>query len=68
MSLALPGEWARGFAVETTSSARRLLKSLLSWLFSWEIYLILLAGAAALTGLWLYEDSWVRAGQSVPLS
>jgi Fe-S-cluster-containing dehydrogenase component len=26
------------------------------------------AGAAALVGLWLYEDAWVRAGQSVPLS
>jgi hypothetical protein len=22
----------------------------------------------ALAGLWLYEDAWVRAGQSVPLS
>jgi Fe-S-cluster-containing dehydrogenase component/formate-dependent nitrite reductase membrane component NrfD len=26
------------------------------------------AGACALVGLWLYEDAWVRAGQSVPLS
>jgi Fe-S-cluster-containing dehydrogenase component/formate-dependent nitrite reductase membrane component NrfD len=25
-------------------------------------------GASALVGLWLYEDAWVRAGQSVPLS
>jgi len=25
-------------------------------------------GALALAGLWLYEDAWVRAGQSVPLS
>ncbi|HLH64375.1 MAG TPA: 4Fe-4S dicluster domain-containing protein [Solirubrobacteraceae bacterium] len=25
-------------------------------------------GLAALVGLWLYEDAWVRAGQSVPLS
>ena len=25
-------------------------------------------GACALAGLWLYEDAWVRAGQSVPLS
>jgi Fe-S-cluster-containing dehydrogenase component/formate-dependent nitrite reductase membrane component NrfD len=25
-------------------------------------------GALALLGLWLYEDAWVRAGQSVPLS
>jgi Fe-S-cluster-containing dehydrogenase component/formate-dependent nitrite reductase membrane component NrfD len=27
-----------------------------------------LAGIAALVGLWLYEDAWVRAGQSTPLS
>ena len=27
-----------------------------------------LAGLLALIGLWLYEDAWVRAGQSVPLS
>ncbi|MEA2346673.1 MAG: hypothetical protein QOG62_460 [Thermoleophilaceae bacterium] len=26
------------------------------------------AGIAALAGLWFYEDAWVRAGQSVPLS
>lgn len=26
------------------------------------------AGVLALVGLWLYEDAWVRAGQSVPLS
>jgi formate-dependent nitrite reductase membrane component NrfD len=26
------------------------------------------AGASALVGLWFYEDAWVRAGQSVPLS
>jgi Fe-S-cluster-containing dehydrogenase component/formate-dependent nitrite reductase membrane component NrfD len=26
------------------------------------------AGVCALVGLWLYEDAWVRAGQSVPLS
>jgi formate-dependent nitrite reductase membrane component NrfD len=25
-------------------------------------------GALALIGLWFYEDAWVRAGQSVPLS
>lgn len=30
--------------------------------------LIAAAGACALVGLWLYEDAWVRAGQSVPLS
>jgi formate-dependent nitrite reductase membrane component NrfD len=30
--------------------------------------LLAAAGALALIGLWLYEDAWVRAGQSVPLS
>jgi Fe-S-cluster-containing dehydrogenase component/formate-dependent nitrite reductase membrane component NrfD len=30
--------------------------------------LLALAGACALIGLWFYEDAWVRAGQSVPLS
>lgn len=30
--------------------------------------LLALGGASALIGLWLYEDAWVRAGQSVPLS
>lgn len=27
-----------------------------------------IGGLCALVGLWLYEDAWVRAGQSVPLS
>jgi len=27
-----------------------------------------LAAVLALAGLWLWEDLWVRAGQSVPLS
>ena len=26
------------------------------------------AAVLALAGLWLYEDLWVKAGQSVPLS
>ena len=30
--------------------------------------LLALGGLLALIGLWLYEDAWVRAGQSVPLS
>jgi formate-dependent nitrite reductase membrane component NrfD len=30
--------------------------------------LLAVAGALALAGLWCYEDAWVRAGQSVPLS
>ncbi len=27
-----------------------------------------LAGVAAIVGMWSYEDSYIRAGQSVPLS
>ena len=27
-----------------------------------------LAGLAAVAGMWFYEDAFVRAGQSVPLS
>jgi Fe-S-cluster-containing dehydrogenase component/formate-dependent nitrite reductase membrane component NrfD len=30
--------------------------------------LLAIGGVFALVGLWLYEDAWVRAGQSVPLS
>ncbi len=30
--------------------------------------LLAAGGAFALVGLWFYEDAWVRAGQSVPLS
>jgi len=30
--------------------------------------LLALGGLLALVGLWFYEDAWVRAGQSVPLS
>jgi Fe-S-cluster-containing dehydrogenase component/formate-dependent nitrite reductase membrane component NrfD len=30
--------------------------------------LLAAAGACGLAGLWFYEDAWVRAGQSVPLS
>jgi Fe-S-cluster-containing dehydrogenase component/formate-dependent nitrite reductase membrane component NrfD len=30
--------------------------------------LLAAAGLAALAGQWIYEDAWVRAGQSVPLS
>jgi Fe-S-cluster-containing dehydrogenase component/formate-dependent nitrite reductase membrane component NrfD len=30
--------------------------------------LLAAGGALALAGLWFYEDAWVRAGQSVPLS
>ena len=32
------------------------------------IVVLAVGGAVALVGLWLYEDAWVRAGQSVPLS
>jgi len=30
--------------------------------------ILALTGVVSLVGLWLYEDAWVRAGQSVPLS
>jgi formate-dependent nitrite reductase membrane component NrfD len=30
--------------------------------------LLAIAGLLAMVGLWFYEDAWVRAGQSVPLS
>jgi hypothetical protein len=30
--------------------------------------LVTLAGVLALVGLWIYEDVWIKAGQSVPLS
>jgi len=29
---------------------------------------LLLASVLALAGLWLWEDLWVKAGQSIPLS
>jgi formate-dependent nitrite reductase membrane component NrfD len=32
------------------------------------LLILALGGLAGLIGLWLYEDAWVRAGQSVPLS
>jgi Fe-S-cluster-containing dehydrogenase component/formate-dependent nitrite reductase membrane component NrfD len=32
------------------------------------VALLVIAALIALVGLWLYEDAWVRAGQSVPLS
>ena len=28
----------------------------------------ILAAALALIGLWIYEDLWIKAGQSIPLS
>ena len=31
-------------------------------------YSAALGGALALIGLWIYEDLWIKAGQSVPLS
>jgi Ni/Fe-hydrogenase subunit HybB-like protein len=36
---------------------------------AWEVAALNVAGALlALGGLWLWEDLWVRAGQSIPLS
>jgi uncharacterized membrane protein len=28
----------------------------------------LIAALLALVGLWIYEDIWIKAGQSIPLS
>jgi formate-dependent nitrite reductase membrane component NrfD len=39
-----------------------------AFLATGAIGLLAAGGVAALTGLWFYEDAWVRAGQSVPLS
>lgn len=39
-----------------------------AFLATGELGLLAAAGACALAGLWFYEDAWVRAGQSVPLS
>jgi Fe-S-cluster-containing dehydrogenase component/formate-dependent nitrite reductase membrane component NrfD len=38
------------------------------FLLTGALPVLALAGLVALAGLWLYEDAWVRAGQSVPLS
>ncbi len=47
-----------------------LLGCVLALRLSWRVDSGLLAAAAvlALTGVWFFEDLWVRAGQSVPLS
>ncbi len=39
-----------------------------AYLATGAVALLGVAGAAALAGMWCYEDAWVRAGQSVPLS
>ncbi len=51
---------ALGAAVPAAAAAVFLLAGGVAWLA--------VGGAIALVGLWLYEDAWVRAGQSVPLS
>ncbi len=38
------------------------------YLATGAVVVLALGGLFALVGLWLYEDAWVRAGQSVPLS
>lgn len=39
-----------------------------AYLATGAVALLGVAGAAAIAGMWCYEDAWVRAGQSVPLS
>ncbi len=51
---------ALGSVIPVVAAAVFLLGGGAAWLA--------IAGAVALVGLWLYEDAWVRAGQSVPLS
>jgi len=34
----------------------------------WPLWWVAIAGLAALAGLWFYEDTWIRAGQSVAMS
>jgi Fe-S-cluster-containing dehydrogenase component/formate-dependent nitrite reductase membrane component NrfD len=41
---------------------------LLLWLAGSAAPAVAIAGVLALVGLWLYEDAWVKAGQTVPLS
>ena len=49
-----------GLAAPLALGAAFLVTGGLGWLAA--------GGALALVGLWFYEDAWVRAGQSVPLS
>jgi Fe-S-cluster-containing dehydrogenase component/formate-dependent nitrite reductase membrane component NrfD len=56
--------WLGGIALGLAGPA--LLAAL--FLVTGAAVLLAAAGATALAGLWLYEDAWVRAGQSVPLS
>ncbi len=39
-----------------------------AFLLTDQAAMLALGGALGLIGLWFYEDAWVRAGQSVPLS
>ena len=56
--------WLGGIGLGVAAPA--LLGAL--FLLTGALPLLALAGVVALAGLWLYEDAWVRAGQSVPLS
>ena len=40
----------------------------LLWLFSSTATAVAIAGLLTLIGLWVYEDIWVKTGQSIPLS
>ena len=56
--------WLGGIGLGVVAPA--LLAAL--FLLTGATALLAAGGLAALVGLWLYEDAWVRAGQSVPLS
>jgi Fe-S-cluster-containing dehydrogenase component len=69
----LLGRHATGQAARAASNLRRASELrvglvLLAAAAPLALVLAPAAGVAALAGLWLYEDAWVRAGQSVPLS
>ncbi|MGH2859350.1 MAG: NrfD/PsrC family molybdoenzyme membrane anchor subunit, partial [Solirubrobacteraceae bacterium] len=56
--------WAGGVALGLVAPGALAI----AFLVAGGSILMALAGVAALAGLWCYEDAWVRAGQSVPLS
>ena len=58
------GAWAPRFWAGVVAGGIAL-PLLLVW---WGPLAAAVAATLALAGLWLYEDLWVKAGQSVPLS
>jgi Fe-S-cluster-containing dehydrogenase component len=78
-AIALLDAYGRHATAQAARAARNLRRDVYARRFGAGVGAVLLAaplsalspaaaGALALVGLWLYEDAWVRAGQSVPLS